>query len=152
LLSLLSGLAEKETIPRDITRTQLYERTLRHMLGGGDRAGDWLGCLPELAWRMFIHKGPTYPSEDLSWFLSQRGPERPEREADGGRSPIPPSLEEIAAWRRAELRKKRVLVATGPDRRAIFSHRTFTEFLTARYLADIINREGWKLAIVRWEE
>jgi HEAT repeat protein len=154
LLSLLCGIAEDGEVPADVTRTQLYDRAVRRILGGEQRAAQWLACLRELAWRLFRNdeRNLLLPEEEVLDLLREWGP--PALKAVPA---LPPGEETRPDQKSAvllleELTKKRLLVRVGARGAMMLAHRSFAEFLAARYLAWRIKGQGWKRAQVAWVE
>jgi hypothetical protein len=154
LLTLACALAEKEPVPCDITRGQLYERTLQLMFEGSKevivdgkkRAAEWRKKLNQLAWRMISQdaRRPRILHAELLDFLAESEDRPPPL---GGAKD--PSDVTIACQLRDELCRQRLLVPVPSLDAYVFPHRSFAEFAAARYLAEKVNHCGWKKARVR---
>jgi hypothetical protein len=156
LLSLLCGVAEEGEVPGNVRRTQLYDRALRRVLGGERRAAQWLACLRELAFRIFRNDENNLLTleEDLIDFVRESRFAPPlERDAakpgDGGRGRTD---QEVAIGLIEELLRKRLLVRVRGRGAMMMAHRSFAEFLAARYLEWRVKDQGWEHAQVTWIE
>ncbi len=138
LLTLACAAGEEAALPKDITRTQLYERIMPLALGGEDRAADWTPLLQELAWAMVLRNSRS-PRVEAAGLL--------DRIRDSDRRPAPLdspgglSAQEKAGLLRDELRQKRILAPAGRDLYE-FPHRSIAAFLAAGYLAKALDRDG----------
>jgi hypothetical protein len=140
LLTLVCAIAEDEEMPHDIRRTQLYDRALEKMLGGHNRAAEWLPLLADLAWTLFRRdpRDLRITGQALLEFV---------RDSDD-RPPVSGKAGDLSRLEKAtvlceELRKQRLLVRVAASGDYVFAHRSFAEYLTACYLAGRINKHGW---------
>jgi HEAT repeat protein len=147
LLTLLCAVAEREELPRDLTRARLYDRALRLALGGDRRADQWLPFLQGLAWDLFS-RAPRRAEITGDQILSRL------RDSDD-RPPLAGDEDGLSAQEKAvrlsdELSRARLLVPAAGQRRFVFPHRSFAEYLTASFLARAAHARGWRRACVRW--
>ena len=146
LLTLVCWVVEWHELPDDITRTQLYGRVIRDVLGlsrGGtdpvneQRAVEWLPLLGELALAWFRESGGRRPMSSKS--LLTRIEKSKKRPALLGQTAE--QTEHMTPWQQAsylvdELREKRLLVQVSAERAAYdVPHKSFLEYLTAWELA-----------------
>src|SRR5262249_49680594 len=130
---------EGELTP-DLTRSQLYERTLYWMLGGSERDAALRPLLEELAAEMFHADDrrlmlPEGRVLDLFEHSNHRVP--PLNGASDG------SPRACALSLRDEVLRKKVLVRVGPQARLMtFGHRTLAEFLMAGGLSRHVRLAG----------
>jgi hypothetical protein len=149
LLALLCHIAQKRTVPADVTRTDIYGWALEDFLGSANRADEWKACLQAVAWQLFRTdpQDLLITREDLREFLADPESQRPRVLGRSGAEHLSPvgQADELID----ELEKRRLLVPVGASARWMFSHRSIAEFLAARYLARRV-RAGWQGATVPW--
>jgi len=159
LLTLLCAIAEDESIEDSITRTELYEKAIRRLMGGQERLRVWQRLLEEIAWTAF-RKNPAanrIADDRLMDLLTDSDFAPPPLVENDGYPSRGVDLTVLSKMQQAELLRRelvqrRVLIPCKSEGAHVFPHRSILECLAAGTLrrqfarkstAEWIRRKAW---------
>jgi predicted NACHT family NTPase len=154
LLTLLCRMQEephRRPAPLPSRRGELYERCLRGMVHGWveekhrsfpEHVEPMLSLLGALALEVTLEGADTFTGTDLYRVLDKWRPAQDHWKSEFGRALVIKAPDELLA----RFLRDGVVVATRveDDPPLMFLHRTFQEYLAARFLAELEERQGWK--------
>jgi hypothetical protein len=141
LLTLMCAVEEREELPEDVTRTELYKRVIDRLLGSPKRAAVSMPMLEELNWLAF-ERSPRQPRLEAGELLDllQKSDNQPptKREKSGTRRAVVKLHDELA--------RKRLLVPFDQAEKYCWPHRSIAEYLAAGSLGlRLLDGAGWDL-------
>jgi len=160
LLTLLCAISEDESIKESVTRTELYEKAVCHLMGGPDRLRDWQRMLIQIAWTAFCQNpAANRISDDQLMDLLTESDFVPiplmntddQRERRMGLLDL--SKVQRAELLRRELVQRGVLIPSKSEGKHVFPHRSILEYLTARSLMEKLKKSDaaeWGLVDRNW--